>query len=284
MDVSVIVPFYKGNKYISNILRMIKENAANAHDIAIELIIVNDSPNVEINYSKELVDGYDLSIVKHKKNMGIQQARITGIRAAQGTFLLMLDQDDTIKPNTIKKQFGLVGDNDAILSNGYSEDSKGIKTKLYKNNNQMSVVNDFSYYFYFGNMIASPGLCLIKKTKIPKLWMYKTLDINGADDWLLWVLYLNEGNRFVLNSECLYTHKNDGTNTSNNECKMLASSQEALDILKNEGIISKNSINIYERRLQMRREYYKKGRNTKILQYLKNLDICWYVFKYNKLM
>ena len=38
MDVSVIVPFYKGNKYINNILRMVKENVANANEITVEVL------------------------------------------------------------------------------------------------------------------------------------------------------------------------------------------------------------------------------------------------------
>ena len=284
MDVSVIVPFYKGNKYINNILRMVKENVANANEITVEVVVVNDSPEIEIQYEKDLVDGYFLNIVRHKKNMGIQQARITGINVAQGKYVLMLDQDDEIIPNTIKTQFDLIGDNAAILSNGYSENSDGIRIELYKNKKQMSVVNNFSYYFYFGNMIASPGLCLIQREKIPSLWINHVMKIHGADDWLLWVLFLNEGNKFVLNNEFCYIHKNDGQNTSNDEEKMLDSSQEAWNILKLEGIVDKKLLSVYKRRLKMRRQYFKGGKVRKVIQYLKNLDIFWYVFRYNKMM
>lgn len=56
MDVSVIVPFYKGNKYINNILRMVKENVANANEITVEVVVVNDSPEIEIQYEKDLVE------------------------------------------------------------------------------------------------------------------------------------------------------------------------------------------------------------------------------------
>lgn len=51
----------------------------------------------------------------------------------------------------------------------YSENSDGIRIELYKNKKQMSVVNNFSYYFYFGNRLASPGLCLIQREKIPSV-------------------------------------------------------------------------------------------------------------------
>ena len=284
MDVSVIVPFYKGNKYINNIFRMVRDNVANADGITVELVVVNDSPEIEIQYNKELIDGFKLNIVQHKKNMGIQQARITGVNTAQGKYVLMLDQDDEIASNTIKTQFALIGNNAAVLSNGYSESNDGIKTKLYKDRKQMTAVNDFSYYFYFGNMIASPGLCLIRRDRIPSIWMSNPMKINGADDWLLWVLFLNDGNNFALNDECLYTHKNDGRNTSNDEGKMLDSSQEALNIVKREDVIDERFIKVYERRLIMRKRYFKASRGEKIIQYLKNLDILLYVFRYNHMM
>lgn len=284
MDVSIVVPFYKGNKYINTVLKMVKENAAIAENISVELIIVNDSPEIAVCYDNDLVDGYQLTVVQHENNRGIQQARITGINAAQGKYILMLDQDDEIAPNTIKCQYDLIGDHAAVLSNGYSESMDKLRKKLYRSQKQMAVVNDFSYYFYFGNMIASPGLCLIRKDKIPSLWMTNVMQINGADDWLLWVLFLNEGNRFVLNNAFLYVHKNDGQNTSNNDRKMLDSSQEALDILRNKGITDTHLLRIYERRLRMRRAYLNGSKLDKAIQYLKNLDIFWRVLKYNRLM
>ena len=226
MDVSVIVPFYKGNKYINNILKMIKENAALAEGISIEAILVNDSPEIKLQYDEKLVEGYALKIIQHEKNMGIHQARITGINEAKGIYILMLDQDDKIKAETIKSQYNVVDGLDAVISNGYSENEKGEKTKLFKNSHQMEYANDLSFYFYFGNVIASPGLCMLKKATLPKLWLSKIMTVNGADDWLLWVDFLNNGRKFAINNICLYTHINDGRNTSNDNAKILESSLE----------------------------------------------------------
>ena len=65
---------------------------------------------------------------------------------------------------------------------------------------------------------------------------------------------------------------------------MLDSSQEAWNILKLEGIVDKKLLSVYKRRLKMRRQYFKGGKVRKVIQYLKNLDIFWYVFRYNKMM
>ncbi len=184
MDVSVIVPFYKGNKYINNILRMLRENAEEATGISIEAIVVNDSPEISIVVDNALVEGYELNVIIHEKNSGIQQARITGINAAKGEYILMLDQDDEgdKEKNAIKSQYNAVKGKDAVVANGYNRDAAGEKTALFKNIHQMKYVNNFPFYFYYGNVIASPGLCMVKKSLIPELWLTNIMTENGADD------------------------------------------------------------------------------------------------------
>lgn len=282
MDVSVIVPFYKGNKYINNILRIMKENAAEAKKISIEVVVVNDSPEVEIVIDNKLVEGYKLNIIKHEKNMGIQQARITGIKQAHGKYILMLDQDDEIKSKTIQMQYSLVSGRDAVISNGYGRDQYGENTPLFKNKKQMNYVNDLSFYFYFGNVIASPGLCLIKKEVIPELWLNNIVSENGADDWLLWVAFLNNGRKFVINDDLLYTHINDGRNTSNDNEKMIKSSLEALQIAEESKTFKQKLLRVYYRRLNMRKSYLNGRKFSKAIAYLRNPAIAIRLAKYKK--
>lgn len=280
MDVSVIVPFYKGNKYINNVLKMLMDNAAIAVGISIEAVIVNDSPETDVVLDKSLIQGYELRTIRHSRNMGIQQARITGINEAKGTYILMLDQDDKIEAETIKSQFDAVEGLDAVVANGYNEDETGCKTILFKNSRKMEYVNDFSFYFYFGNIIASPGLCLMRKNALPRLWLTNIMTINGADDWLLWIAFLNHGNKFVINNTCLYTHVNDGSNTSNDNEKMIESSLEALDIARNSKEFDEKMLKIYARRLKMRLEYVTGSKAKKIMAYLKNLDIAFKLIQF----
>ncbi len=282
MDVSVIVPFYKGNKYINNILKMMKANAARARNISFEVIIVNDSPEVEIVMDSTLVEGYELNIIEHNKNMGIQQARVTGIKQAHGKYILMLDQDDKIESRTLESQYSVVAGGDAVISNGYSMDKNGRITLLFKNRKQMEYANDFSFYFYFGNVIASPGLCLIKRELIPELWLNNIMGENGADDWLLWVAFLNNGRKFVINEECLYTHVNDGHNTSNDNEKMIRSSFEALQIAEKSKTFKQKLLGVYYRRLNMRKTYLNEKKFNKIIAYLKNPDIAIRLMEYKK--
>ncbi|NJE31530.1 glycosyltransferase family 2 protein [Lactobacillus agilis] len=276
MDLSVIVPVYHGRKYITNLLTMLNRNIVNAEEYSIEVILVNDSPDESIDDLVTIQDN-NIHVINNTTNLGIQGARIRGIQEARGEYILMLDQDDKITENTIQTQLSKIGDADAILANGYSEDSDNNKIPLYKNEKQKNLANNFKYYLYYGNMVASPGVVIIKKNKIPKIWLDNILENNGADDWLLWAAYIKEGCNFALNSDYVYTHKNVETNFSNDEDRMLTSSMEALEILRK--YITNKEYIIHKRRLDMRRRILNKP-SSKWLEYLKNIDVAIYLCFY----
>ena len=71
MDVSLIVPFYKGNAYMERIFALARSNAANAPGVQLELLIVCDSPDCPVEYAPSWVEGFSLRILENEKNMGI---------------------------------------------------------------------------------------------------------------------------------------------------------------------------------------------------------------------
>lgn len=280
MDVSVIVPIYKGQKYIQHLIEIITSNSNHLINKHIELIFVNDYPEEEITLPIINEEVIDIRIITNNKNEGIQKARINGIKAAKGDYLLMLDQDDEISEYFLYKQMELIREYDAIVSNGLSEEENGKGRQLWSSLKAMQNVNNLNAYFYYGNVIASPGVCLIKKNAIPSEWLTNTISVNGADDWLLWVLFLLNGKTFAINNEVLYTHKLNDNNTSNNEEKMIISSIEACKLLNkmfphDERVRKLGAI--YERRMNMRKSISKGGVLTKVVQYLINPDIAFYV-------
>lgn len=282
MDISIITPIYKGNQYINNILRMVGKNAKSIPDLETELVLVNDSPEYPLEYDHLLVDGFALTVCENKKNLGIQKARINGIMASHGEYVMILDQDDEITADALNSQYGLIRETGAVISNGYNEGPDGNREMLFRSKKQMEYLNNINFYMYYGNMIASPGLCLIKKDLIPKFWLQNTMQINGADDWLLWVLFLAEDNKFALNPSLLYTHKNVGSNCSADNGLMLKSSREALFFAYKSGKLSKRKIDICKKRLNMREKYEGKTSLVKIIEYLKNPVCAYYVMKIRK--
>lgn len=281
--VSIITPIYKGQKYIPNLFRMVKDNSLNFTKGNLEFVLVNDFPEIPLCIENESNENFTVQIIENEENLGIQGARINGVRAAKGNFIVMLDQDDEILPNAIESQFSKLKTNDAVISNGFYEDIKLERKSLYKSLRQLEKIKDLVYYCNIGNMIASPGLSLIKKEAIPVIWLENIMKINGADDWLLWVAFLLNGGTFSLNEDSLYIHKKVENNTSDDENRMLLSSEEALKILLHNYAIStkqRKMFRTYSRRLRMRKRIMNKGNLIKYCNYLINADIAFFLLYY----
>lgn len=281
MDVSVVTPIYKGNRYINGIFRMIADNAQKAPQLDIELVLVNDSPEIPLEYDESLVQNFSLKIVDNKKNLGIHGARKSGLHSAEGKYILFFDQDDSLTDTAIASQYQYVKNADAVVSNGWVEDNTGAKRPLFIRH-QQNRVNDVDLYFYIGNLIASPGMCLIRKDCIPNCWSQEEMKTNGADDWLLWTGFLLDGRHFEINPDFTYTHKSVGTNTSDDEKKMIESSVEAAKIIQAYYLNEKFN-KIYHRRLAIREMNAKKNNSfLKYLIYFLNFDIAFKLFIFKK--
>ena len=91
---SVIVPIYNAEKYLRNCLDcLLGQTYRN-----IEVILVNDGSK---GNCKEIYEEYKktdsrVKYVEHDKNMGLFQARISGVNASTGDYIAFLDSDDHI--------------------------------------------------------------------------------------------------------------------------------------------------------------------------------------------
>lgn len=93
MLLSVIVPVYKTEDYLSNSIDSILKAICNDS----EIILVDDGspdgcPSICDDYSRRFTN---IKVI-HKSNGGVSDARNAGIRAATGTFLAFVDSDDQI--------------------------------------------------------------------------------------------------------------------------------------------------------------------------------------------
>ena len=265
MRISVIVPIYKGNKHIKNLLNIMNANAKTlkqkldgfAED-DVELILVNDSPDIPIEIPDTEIEGFVLKVLENPTNLGIQGARINGINNAGGEFIQMLDQDDKLADNALYSQLMAIGDCDMVIANGYSE-GQDHKEVLYTSVSQQKMALEPKYYYSIGCMIWSPGQCLIRKNAIPEVWMQEKIEHNGSDDLLLWLLMQNAGCSMTINPEKLYTHVETGVNYSADFGKMTTSSMDVLNFLKEHNAVSKKLARKFERRFDMRKLYHQKS-------------------------
>lgn len=247
IDISVIVPIYKGKQFIPYWLDTIQKNAVYLSGLKLqcELIFVNDYPEEKIVVEDLHTYGFELKVLNSNENRGIQGARIYGLEHAEGEWIVFLDQDDWITEDYLIKQKQCIDGADAVICNGYIKYfCKNINQLLYADNRAQECTKDLSYYISKGNPIFSPGQVMIRRESIPKLWCQNKLEINGADDYFLWILMLKSGKKFLLNYDTLYTHVGHSKNVSNNRFAMSQSVHRVEQIL-----IERNLLNEEEKEI-----------------------------------
>lgn len=113
MKVSIIIPVYNVEKYLSRCLdSVIKQTYKN-----IEIVLVDDgakdrSADICENYAK--IDGRILVI--HKENGGLSSARNVGIESCEGDCIYFLDSDDYITHDCIENLVEFMEKYDADIS------------------------------------------------------------------------------------------------------------------------------------------------------------------------
>lgn len=239
ISISIIVPYYNGNKYLRRLITSIEKVVNATKELALyEVILVNDSPEKKIVLPQTKLN---IRIFANTRNLGIQGARVNGYYHSKGDWLLFLDQDDELCPEGFERQITLTNDADVIVGNGiYCLGN--INRKIYENKKSMEYLIQKERFLQIRNLIPSPGECLIKKNKIPKIWIENKLSANGADDWFLWLLLFAAAAKFVCNEESVYIHNDsDGQNLSADLKKMRQSALEMADILLHKKIINEKN-------------------------------------------
>lgn len=254
--ISWIVPLYKGKKYISGILTNMQEIYTNLQDAyqgseyCMEVLLVNDDPSESIEVPKY---PFKISVIQHKTNRGIHQARITGLQAAKGEFIVFLDQDDHVEPSFLTRHLQVIGSADVCVANGYREYLQG-KELLYTKKAAMKLTGQYKMYLFGTDMIFSPGQCLIRKASVPELWQQSVMQTNGCDDFLLWILLFKENAKFVYLWEPLYYHLETEHNFSNDYSRMDRSFAEMIEILEKGNILIAKELNVLKKRLSIKQD------------------------------
>ncbi len=100
MLLSVIIPTYNVEAWIEKCLLSIINQ--NLEPTSYELIVVNDeTPDESAAIARRLGQIHPQIKVIDQKNKGLSGARNTGMRNAKGKYILFIDSDDYIEPNTL---------------------------------------------------------------------------------------------------------------------------------------------------------------------------------------
>lgn len=186
---SIIIPVYNIENYIIGCLKSVEKQVADG----CEVIIINDGSTD--NSEKLILDfignksGYNY--IK-QDNKGLSEARNTGIRAAEGEYLLFLDGDDMLYNNSLS---GLLNNflsecvPEVIICRYVEEDDITGKRKDSPDFPKISVNNPFEFYDKFvndSNNWLSAWSCVIKRVFLQKNNLYFKKGLFHEDE--LWVI------------------------------------------------------------------------------------------------
>lgn len=134
MKFSIIIPVYNVKDYLAKCVDSIL--VQDCRDC--EMILVDDGSTD--GASGPLCDDYaaahpELIRVIHQENQGLGGARNTGIEAAAGEYLLLVDSDDYLAPETLEQLRAVVGEYSSdIVTFGFVMDENGRLTERHLDN------------------------------------------------------------------------------------------------------------------------------------------------------
>lgn len=100
IQISVVIPVYNVENYIRKCL----DSVLSQTEVTIEVICVNDSsPDNSREIISEYIEKYPFIGCIDRPNGGLSAARNSGMKVARGEFIVLLDSDDWLEPDVLKK-------------------------------------------------------------------------------------------------------------------------------------------------------------------------------------
>ncbi len=96
VSLSIVVPVYNVEKYLCRCIDSLLNQKIENYEI---IIVDDESSDNSGKIADEYSSKYNFIKVIHQKNKGLSGARNTGLKIAQGKYLMFVDSDDFIKEN-----------------------------------------------------------------------------------------------------------------------------------------------------------------------------------------
>lgn len=196
--VSVLLPVYNGEKYVSDTIKSIlKQTYTN-----IELIIINDCST---DYSEEIILSFNDKRIRYYKNVSnlkLIQTLNKGLVLSKGKYIVRIDADDIAHPDRIQIQVDFLEKNPEYIL-------VGSKVQLLKND---KLVDEFIDYFEedldikFAMTIYCPFIhpsVIIRKSVLVEYQIEYDSSFLHAEDYVLWIKLSKYGKFHNLNQVLL---------------------------------------------------------------------------------
>ncbi|TFJ93045.1 glycosyltransferase family 2 protein [Lentibacillus salicampi] len=206
--VSVIVPVYNAEKYISYCIDSILAQTYNN----IELILVNDGSKDNSGLICDIYASQDRRVKAiHQKNSGPSVARNKGIKNSNGDFLQFVDADDKIDHFMIDRLLSVYKNDIDLVLCGYQslikfnqKNSKKTIVPSYEGCYSFSIFMELFPSLFKNNLINSPGNKLYDSTIIKGNDIGFPIGVHNGEDLLFNIEYLRHCKNIYIKKEPLY--------------------------------------------------------------------------------
>jgi glycosyltransferase involved in cell wall biosynthesis len=203
VNISVVVPVFNVEKYL---LRCLNSIFSQKFSGTYEVIAVDDGStdgSLQILKSYKAKEGR-LKTIEHGVNKKLSIARRTGMDASIGEYIMHVDSDDWLLPDTFEHLFKKCIETgaDVLVYNHISENNKGERTFIKRIKNEI-ITNDklkVQRYFYGASWNK------VVKRVLTKDLIYGAVAINTTEDLLYTTEILLKANRICLIPEIFYVY------------------------------------------------------------------------------
>lgn len=222
--VSIIVPVYNSSKYITNCI----ESLINQTYKNVEIVFINDgSTDNSLNVLNAYKRDKRIKII-NQKNQGANIARTNGLKKCKGDYVMFVDSDDTILPNTVFELIELIRkyNVDIIKFRFINYDNGNIESNYYKDKG--SLLKELLTTSKMNNITNE-----IVSAKVIRL-DDDVFDIksSNAEDLLMNLSFYDHANNIMVVDDAYYFYTSNENSTSKTvDIKRILSSIKEYDLL-----------------------------------------------------
>ncbi len=227
-EVSIIVPFYKVERYIEKCASSLMQQTLED----LELIFVDDcGGDKSADILQKVIDRYptrDVKVLKMEQNSGVSMARARGVEMAKGDYIGFCDSDDWVDKDMYQRLYESAVQYDAdIVGCGFVEHKEGRVTLIRFDSEEDKEDKVFSFS-HFGSVYGALCNKIIRRDFFLKHNVYLGDGLAMWEDSLTLIPLRLKSKKTVLVQDCLYHYNvNENSNTMRFSLKKVQDSIEA---------------------------------------------------------
>jgi len=202
--VSVIIPVYNSEKYIEKCI----ESILNQSYSNIEIVLVDDGST---DNSREVISNFEEGAkirCIHQKNNGAAAARNTGIKNANGKYIVFVDADDTCEQEHIENLVRAHKADNTLVICGYNRVFENKIVKISPGNKTYSkeTISELVNAWTMDPIVGSPCNKLIEKNLLMENNIEYPEGIKYAEDFIFSIRLIKHCNKIETLEECTYNY------------------------------------------------------------------------------